>query len=305
MTGGLHTAGTYGGLFSEGRLALEQAGIPNAALDARVLLSHVTRKPWEWLFSEEDEIASPGEIAAFREAVGKRIRRVPVARIVAHKEFWSLDFELNDSTLIPRPESEHIIERALELMPRDAQGRMLDLGTGSGCLLIALLKERPQLTGIGLDRSFCALRMARRNAERHGVAQRAHFVQGDWTNPLCGLFDLVVANPPYLSEAELEAAEPEVRDHEPRRALCAGPEGLEAYEEITEGLARLLAPGAWAVLEISASQAEKVTALLKARGLDSIGLTPDLAGLPRVLSARKVKETKVLSSPKKRLESAS
>ena len=304
MTGGLYTQATYGGLYSEGRFALERANIPNAALDARVLLQEATHRRWAKLFDDEDEIAAPGEINAFNEMIAKRIARTPVAYIAGHKEFWSLDFKVTAATLIPRPESEHIIERALKLVPKSASGRALDLGTGSGCLIISLLRERPGLAGLGVDLSSEALDVARINAMRLGVAGRCSFAVSDWASAVTGRFDIVIANPPYLSKAELAVAEPELREHEPALALCPGTDDLAAYRAIAEALPKVLTPGGWAVVEIGAGQAQAVAEILRSAGLDSIGISPDLAGLPRVVCARNPIDDKGLSAPKKRLESA-
>jgi release factor glutamine methyltransferase len=304
MTGGLYTAGTYGGLYSEGRFALERAGLENAALDARVLLQHATRRTWAELFDDEAEIAAPGEIAAFNDMIARRIAHVPVAQIAGVKEFWSLEFKVTPATLIPRPESEHLIERALELVPKESCGRILDLGTGTGCLLISFLKERPHMAGVGVDLSIEALEVAKSNAISHEVFQRCTFVQSDWTEKVVGQFELVLANPPYLTEAEFEAAAPEVREHEPRLALSPGTDGLDAYRAIARALPEVLAPGGHAVLELGIGQAAPVKALLESQGLDSVRISRDLAGLDRVITARKPIATKGLGAAKKRLESA-
>ena len=304
MTGGLYTAGTYGGLYSEGRFALERANIENAALDARVLLQHATRRSWAEVFEDEAEIAAPGEIAAFNEMIARRVAHEPVAQIIGAKEFWSLEFKVTPATLIPRPESEHLVERALELIPRNSHGRVLDLGTGTGCLLISLLKERTHMTGLGVDISAEALEVAKSNAISSAVVQRCAFVQSDWTENVVGEFDLVLANPPYLTEEEFESAAPEVRDHEPRLALTPGTDGLAAYEAIAKGLTKVLTPGGFAVLELGIDQARRVHALLKSAGLDSIGIGLDLAGRERVISGRKPIGSKGLAAAKKRLESA-
>jgi len=305
MTGGLYTAGTYGGLYSEGRFALERANIPNAGLDARVLMQHATRRSWAELFDAEDEIAAPGEIAQFNEMIARRIAREPVALITGVKEFWSLEFKVTPATLVPRPESEHLIERALELIPKDSKGYVLDLGTGTGCLLISLLKERPNMTGVGADISPEALEVAKSNAISHAVVQRCAFVQSDWTEKVVGEFELVLANPPYLTEEEFESAAPEVREHEPRIALTPGTDGLAAFRAIAKGLPSVLAPGGFAILEIGISQAQPVRALLESAGLDSIETGRDLAGYERVITARKPIASKGLAAAKKRLESAS
>lgn len=304
MTGGLYTAGTYGGLYSEGRIALERAGIDNAALDARVLLQHATRRTWADLFNDEAEIAAPGEIAAFNEMIARRIARVPIAQIIGVKEFWSLEFKVTPATLIPRPESEHLIERALQLIPKDSMGRVLDLGTGTGCLLISFLKERPHMTGVGVDLSAEALEVAKFNAISHEVFQRCTWLRSDWTENVVGEFELVLANPPYMTETEFEAAAPEVREHEPKLALSPGKDGLDAYRAIAKGLPKVLKPGGFTVLELGVAQARQVRALLESEGLDSVRIGLDLAGHERLISARKPIATKGLGATKKRLESA-
>lgn len=304
MTGGLYTAGTYGGLYSEGRFALERAGIESAALDARVLLQHATRRSWADLFQNEDEIAAPGEIVSFNEMVARRSAHEPVALIVGAKEFWSLNFKVTPATLIPRPESEHLIERALELIAKVSSGRVLDLGTGTGCLLISFLKERPRMAGMGIDLSAQALEVARANAISHQVLKRCTFSQSDWLEKVAGEFDLVLANPPYLSQAELETAPPEVREFEPPLALSPGTDGLDAYRVIAPGLSRVLKPGGFAVLEFGAGQARSVRAILESAGLDSARIGRDLAGHERLISVRKPIATNGLAAAKKRLESA-
>jgi release factor glutamine methyltransferase len=300
----LHSAATYGGLLSEGRAALQSAGIPSAALDARLLLQHVIGWSWEKLLTDEDEIAAPGEITRYVELIGKRLAHVPVAQILGHKEFMSLDFEVCEATLIPRPDSECLVETALKLLPPDAKGRILDLGTGSGCLLISVLKERPNLLGVGVDFSAGALEVAKRNADRLGVGDRAAFVEGDWGAALEGGFAVILANPPYLTEEELKEAEPEVREREPASALVAGPDGLAAYRALAPQFFRLLAPGGFAVVEIAPQRVQEVVRLLTAAGLDSARTEADLAGRPRLVLAQKPNNGKELTGAKKGLESA-
>ena len=304
MTGGLYTQGTYGGLYSEGRFALERANIPNAALDARVLLQYATRRTWAELFEDEAEIAAPGEITAFNEMIARRIAHEPVALITGSKEFWSLEFKVTSATLIPRPESEHLIERALDVIPKNSNGRVLDLGTGTGCLLISLLKERPNMNGVGVDISPEALEVAKSNAISHEVIQRCTFVQSDWIKKVVGEFELVLANPPYLTEEEFESAPSEVREHEPRIALTPGTDGLDGYRAISAALPKVLAPGGYAVLELGIGQAQSVRTFLESGGLDSVRTGLDLAGHERLILGRKPISSKGLAAAKKRLESA-
>ncbi len=246
----------------------------------------------------------PGEIVSFNEMIARRVAHEPVALIIGVKEFWSLEFKVTPATLIPRPESEHLVERALELIPKESTGCVLDLGTGTGCLLISFLKERPLMTGVGVDLSAEALEVAKSNAISHEVIQRCTFLRSDWTEEVAGEFELVLANPPYLTEEEFEAAPSEVREHEPKLALSPSTDGLDAYRAIAKGLSKVLKPGGFTVSELGIGQAQKVRALLLSEGLDSVRTGLDLAGHERLITARKPIATKDLGAAKKRLESA-
>jgi release factor glutamine methyltransferase len=207
----------------------------------------------------------------------------PVAYIIGEREFWSLPFRVTPATLIPRPDSETLIEAALARTPADAARRILDLGTGSGCLLLAALSEYPGASGVGVDASAAAAAVAADNAGRLGLAERAEIVTGGWDARLGERFDLVFCNPPYVeADADLSA---EVRDHEPHSALFAGSDGLDDYRRILPLLPRYLAPGGWAHLEIGATQADVVRRLGEEAGLVS-DLSRDLGGRPRCLSFR-------------------
>ncbi len=207
----------------------------------------------------------------------RRAAREPVSRIVARREFWSRDFLLTPETFDPRPDSETVVEAALAAMP--SCRNMLDLGTGSGCLLAALLAERPGAWGLGVDRSPGACRAARRNLEGLPAAVAA----GDWGTAVSGRFDLVVSNPPYIPSAEIAELMPEVRNHDPRLALDGGPDGLDAYRAILGDLPRLLYPDGTAVLELGFGQAEAVAGLAGAFGLRVGDIRADLGGIPRAM----------------------
>jgi release factor glutamine methyltransferase len=210
-----------------------------------------------------------------------------VARILGQREFWGLPFALSPETLVPRPDTETVVETALSLAREGtAPRRILDLGTGSGCLLVALLHECPTAFGIGVDREPAALATARRNAEANGVGARARFVAGDWAAPLRGPFDLVVSNPPYIASAVIGGLDPDVRDHDPRLALDGGPDGLEAYRRIIGEAGRLLVPGGALVLEIGYDQAAAVRALGVEAGLEFVRLAHDLSNNPRCTAFR-------------------
>ncbi|MGH6787155.1 MAG: peptide chain release factor N(5)-glutamine methyltransferase [Novosphingobium sp.] len=250
-----------------------------ARLDAEVLMAHalgVTRS--ELLLRHLGE----AEPAGFAALVARRLGREPVAYIVGTQEFRSLAFRVTPDVLIPRADSEVLVEAALAARP-DAK-RVLDCGTGSGALLLAVLAELPDATGIGTDRSEAALAVARGNAAARGLAVRAEMILADWTAPGwaagLGRFDLVLANPPYVEDAAPLA--PEVADHEPAGALYAGPEGLEAYRALIPQLSALLAPDGVALVEIGASQAEAVSAIAAKAGL-AVRLHRDLAGRARAL----------------------
>ncbi len=210
----------------------------------------------------------------------RRAAREPLSRIVGRREFWSRDFLLTPEVFDPRPDSETVVEAALAAAPSFRS--VLDLGTGSGCLLAALLAERPGARGLGIDRSPGACRAARRNLEGLPAVVAA----GDWGAAVRGRFDLAVSNPPYIPSAEIEALMPEVRDHDPRLALDGGADGLDAYRAILRDLPRLLSPGAAAVLELGFGQAEAVAALAGTEGFRVEDIRADLGGIPRAMVLR-------------------
>jgi release factor glutamine methyltransferase len=220
-------------------------------------------------------------------AMARRVAaREPLSRITGRREFWGLEFVLSPDTLDPRPESETVVEAVLaRFSDRDKPYRFLDLGTGSGCLLLALLHEYPNASGIGVDVMPGAVITARHNAARLGLGERASFIAGDWGAGLAGGFDAVVANPPYIATADLAALMPEVRDHDPRRALDGGADGLAAYRAIARDLPRLLVPGGLLAAEIGQGQADSVAEIIRAGGLAVERVAPDLAGIARVVLA--------------------
>ena len=214
-----------------------------------------------------------------------RAAREPLAYIIGRREFWSLDFEVGPGVLVPRPESEIMVEEALKRFPIvDAPLRVVDLGTGSGCLLLAFLSERPKAEGLGVDISEEALVLAMRNAANLGLDKRARFLRGDWMGALSGLWDVIFINPPYILEGDLDGLDPEVGRYEPRGALDGGPDGLYAYRRIAAALRPRLAPEGRAFLEIGQGQAGAVERLLSEKGLSVEGTVCDLAGIPRCLA---------------------
>lgn len=268
-----------------GAARLAAAHIDSARLDTRVLLADVIGvSPGEVRALSRD--LTRKEEAAFEAHLGRRAGREPLAYIIGRKEFWSLDFEVGPGALVPRPETETLIEQALKVFPdASAPLHLLDLGTGSGCLLVTALTLYPNATGTGIDRSPEALAWAHRNAARHGVERRTRFAEGGWDAARPGPYHLILANPPYIASAEIADLGPELA-HEPAAALESGPEGLEAYRALAPTLKAVLAPQGWALLEIGAGQGSDVSAVLIAEGLEIAGLMPDLAGIPRVVAAR-------------------
>jgi release factor glutamine methyltransferase len=264
---------------------LAAAGMSEARLESRVLVGAAFGLAREALLARGDQAARPEDLARLDDLVARRIGGEPTARLLGRQEFWSLDLGLGPETLIPRADSETIVEAALAaIADRAAPLRLLDFGTGSGCLLLALLSELPQATGLGIDASAATLAVAAANAERLGLAARAAFRLGDWGRGLSGPFDLIVSNPPYIRDGDIAGLAPEVARFEPRRALAGGDDGLACYRALAPDLARLLAPGGRAVLEIGQGQADEVEAILAAAGLTPAGRRADLAGIDRALS---------------------
>jgi release factor glutamine methyltransferase len=268
------------------RRALDAAGIDNPALDARVLLTYGLGIDPVALAAYPDTALGEDGARRLGAAVDRRLAREPVARIVGEREFWGLPFALSPETLVPRPESETVVETALRHRPERTR-RVLDLGTGSGCLLVALLHEIPGATGIGVDRSSAALVTARSNAARNGVADRASFLAGDWGAALDGRFDLIVSNPPYIASGLIQGLEPEVRAHDPLLALDGGADGLSAYRAILDQAAGLLAPAGVVALEIGFDQGATVPGLGRGAGLEVLEVTRDLGGQPRAVALKR------------------
>lgn len=265
---------------ASGRLAA--AGVPDAARDARRLMAATLEVEAGRLVLLGGDPLDAAAAARFEAMVAERARFRPVAQIIGLRVFWGRDFRVTGAVLDPRPETETLVAHALAGGPAR---RLLDLGTGSGAILLTLLAEWPGAEGVGTDLSDAALAVAAENADRLGVAARATLVRADWTDGLGGGFDLVVSNPPYVAAAEMAALAPDVRDWEPHAALTPGPTGLEAYNRIAAGLAPLLAPGGRVLLEIGPAQGEAVSALLAAQGLAGVAVHPDLDGRDRVVTA--------------------
>lgn len=263
---------------------LDAAGCESARLDARLLVAHVASVPLEAQIREPDRLLPRGIRQRLQEAVARRVRRVPLAHIIGEKEFWSLPFTVTADVLIPRPDSEVLVDSVLRRLGTRAgkKLRVLDLGTGSGCLLLALLSAMPQAVGVGIDHSAAALEVAAANARRLGLEPRAHFERGNWCEFLSCAFDVIVANPPYVRSGDLDRLAPELA-HEPRLALDGGLDGLAAYRRLLPDIAARLAADGVAAVEIGAGQAASVAALAVACGLTSPHINNDLGGIERCL----------------------
>ena len=248
---------------------LRAAGIESSRTEARLLWEH-----------------AHGKEGTFEQLIERRLRHEPIAYIVGHKEFWSLNFAVGPGVLIPRPETETLIEAALDALPnRTGAYRMLDLGTGSGCLLVALLSEYPNAEGVGIDTSEATLAWAKRNVSTHGLERRADLVRGSW-EAAEGLFDVIVSNPPYIRTGDVAALPRDVRDYEPKPALDGGSEGLDAYLAIAAVLKDHLKPTGSALLEIGAGQHHIVGKIMATAGLEVARVAADLAGIPRCVVVR-------------------
>ncbi len=264
----------------DGARCLAGAGIDNPRLEARLLLAHGLGCRVEDLVRD---LTARTAVSDFDHLIARRVAREPLAFILGWREFWSLRFHVSPVTLIPRPDSETVVEAALALHPNPrAPTMVLDLGTGTGCLLLAFLHERPGAFGVGVDRSEEAARLAHRNAFELGLTGNATFLCGDWAGAIGGRFDLVLSNPPYVSSAELDTLMPEVGLHEPRAALDGGNGGLIAYRAIIAALPGLLMPSGAAVLELGAGQSGAVGAIAEAYGL-RVETRADLSGIARAM----------------------
>jgi release factor glutamine methyltransferase len=245
------------------------------------------------MITAADRLLDCGESRRLEDFARRRLAGEPVARILGHKEFWGLPLQLSPATLVPRPDTETVVELALEMLRNDGTSRrplrIADLGTGSGAILLALLSELPDGYGVGTDVSPAALATARANAARLGFASRAAFIACDYAAALSGPLDLIVSNPPYIRSAEIADLATEVRDHDPRLALDGGADGLDAYRALVPQAARLLAPGGVLAVEVGHDQSGELEGLMTAAGLTLGGpAKADLAGIPRAVAGRKL-----------------
>lgn len=267
---------------------LKNVQIDQPAIDARLLLevaADVTRTD---IITDPYRVLTEAQMATLDDFLNRRARREPVSHIIGRKGFWKILLQVNKNVLTPRPETEVIVDEVLKAFPEQMSFNMLDLGVGSGTILLAVLAERPAGKGLGIDVSEEALAVARENAANLDLAGRVALLRGDWTNGLGDdSFDLVVSNPPYIATHVIETLEPEVRDHEPRLALDGGPDGLDAYRFLAGEILRVLKPGAMFAVEIGYDQSEAVETLFKQAGAQNVRTIKDLSVNDRVVTGTK------------------
>jgi release factor glutamine methyltransferase len=291
----LRSGQTIGGAVRRLALAFRQACLETPELDARILVAAGAGISRAALIASPEivlEAEASQRIASYQ---ARRLLREPVSRIIGWREFRGLVLELGAATLDPRPDTETVVETALDLVRQGAVPggpalRVLDLGTGTGAILIAILAALPAARGVGTDIAPEALEIAQRNAQRHGVGERATFSCTDWSSGVAGIFDLVVSNPPYIATGSIAALQAEVAQHDPRLALDGGDDGLAAYRALLGGVRPVLNPAGWLLLEVSPEDAEAVLQLCHAHGFAADGEQPwlykDLAGRPRCVAVR-------------------
>ena len=275
---------TLGELLNAATKKLALANIDGGVRDARILLRHVLGEKSGALDPEAE--VSPEQSGLFTKLIEQRCQHQPVSQILGKREFWGRAFSVSKDTLDPRPESELLIELALE---RTAPSRILDLGTGTGCLLLTLLAEIREATGVGVDISDAALRVAQENADQLGLSNRAAFLQGDWLEPVSEQFDLIICNPPYISEAEMSELQRDVVDWEPHIALSPGGDGLAIYRMLAVSLPQYLSPNGSVILEIGESQAAQVSSLFDATGSFDVEVFKDINGKDRAVRLRQAR----------------
>jgi release factor glutamine methyltransferase len=271
---------------------LTVAGIESSRLDAEVLLAHVIRKDRVWLFAHNTDTLNNDSASNYEHAVERRAKREPIQHIVGHQEFWGLDFTVSPDVLIPRPETELVVESAIRAAGKMSGPLILDLCTGSGCIAISIAKHLVTSRIMATDRSGHALVVARENARNHGVADRIRFLEGDLFGPLeeldiQGKVDIIVANPPYVPARDLAALQSEVRDFEPETALIAGPQGTEIHQRIISTAPRYLKQHGLLIMEMGIGQTETLIQMVKASdAYDMPEVLKDLAGIERVIVAK-------------------
>jgi release factor glutamine methyltransferase len=269
----------------------EAAGISSSRLDAEILLSNSLGTDRLHLYLDPDRPASPPERERFRQLVKQRLDRCPVAYLTGIKEFWSIPFHVDRNVLIPRPETEVLIEVAVRCLIKRTSAFVVDAGTGSGCIMIALAKELPHARIMGLDYSWNALAVTRRNAMEAHITDQINLICGNWFEAIREFpgngIDAIVSNPPYIPTGDIESLPPEIRDYEPLMALDGGPEGLDIYPILAENAMRLLNPEGFLCVEIGTAQAEPVTKILQDKGLHNLHVFKDYSGYDRIITGNR------------------
>lgn len=262
-----------------------KADIAEASRDASVLLSHVFSGDREIQFREPEKHLTEQQYSLYQGYIDRRCKREPVSHILETREFWSLDFVVSKDVLDPRPDSETLIDAVLKHFQNcDDPSRILDLGTGSGCLLLTLLNELEHATGLGVDISEKALIIAKENADQLKISNRTQFIKGSWFSEVSGQFDLIVSNPPYIESGDIEGLQPEVRNYEPLLALDGGVDGLDCYRTIISQISPFLTQGGLAVFEVGINQSNDVLTLLEESAFSSLKVHTDLASVQRCVS---------------------
>lgn len=274
----------------EGTLLLRKAGIEDARRDAATLLANLIGRDSTYLIAHAEREVTAADITRYRNLIERRASGEPLQYINGHQEFFNLDFTVTPDVLIPRPETELLVETALELIEKDDELRICDVGTGSGCIAISILYERPCASGIALDISPAALTVAATNAQRHAVDSRLKLVESDCfaaLDPLEDKFQLIVSNPPYVVEETFKTLQREVREHEPRSALTPGGDGLAMIRRLLTESPDFLTPGGHLLIEIGFDQNEAVTEMIEAQTWTLLDIRKDLQGIPRIVVLRK------------------
>lgn len=285
---------TLGEIIVEARRLLERAGIESAEQEALWIVEHVLRLPAHHVLTDRDRLLSSVELVAVRGLIARRVGREPLQYILGTQEFCGLEFEVNPAVLIPRPETELLVEYVAQRISAERQAAIIDVCTGSGCIAVAIARLRPHARVVATDLSSSSLAVARQNASRHGVGERVTWLEGDLLRPLAeqgleGQVDVIVSNPPYIAEAEWATLQPEVKLFEPRGALVAGPQGTELHERLLQESGRYLAPGGAVIMEIGAGQARALRRIVdQISGYRFHRLVYDEAGLERVVIVERV-----------------
>jgi release factor glutamine methyltransferase len=270
------------------RARLKAAGIESPAIDARLMLEVAADATRTEIITDPYRVLDPEQIATLNSYLDRRIAREPISHILGRKGFWKIMLNVTPDVLTPRPDTETVVEAALREWPEDEARTILDLGVGSGAIILAILAERPAAKGLGIDVSEDALAVARENAANLGLAGRLALLRGDWTAGLEeSSFDMVVSNPPYIPTDHIDTLEPEVRDHEPRLALDGGADGLDAYRVLAPEILRVLKPGGRFLVEIGHDQSAQVEPLFAAAGAEDVATLKDLSDRHRVVWGRK------------------